>query len=71
MKERVEDLGRLREKLDRILESEVFEHASKWDEAFLAKYKDEENVAELCNQLRWLKESLNECFYIARGDEEE
>lgn len=71
MKERVEDLGRLREKLDQILDSEVFELASKYEDSFIAKYKSEENLADLCNQLRWLKESICGCYAIARGDDED
>lgn len=71
MKERVEDLGRLREKLDHILDSELFESASMHDEAFMERFKDEEQLDELRRQLRWVSEKLWDCYAIAKGDEED
>jgi hypothetical protein len=71
MKERVEDVGRLREKLDRILDSELFESASMNDEAFIEKFKDEEELDTLRLQLQFLKDNLWDCYEIAKGDDEE
>jgi len=58
MRERVEDIGRLREKLDHILDSELFEAASMPDEAFMARFKDEGKLDELRLQLKWVSDSL-------------
>lgn len=63
MKERVEDLGRIREKLVVILESEIFESSRMHDEAFLTRFKDEEHM-----QLRCLSDNLWDCLAIARGE---
>jgi hypothetical protein len=71
MKERVEDLGRIREKLAVILESEIFDIARMHDEAFLERFKDEEQLDELRMQLSCLTDNLWDCFAIARGDDED
>ena len=71
MRERVEDLGRIREKLAVILESEIFESARLHDEAFLERFKDDDQLDELRMQLRFVSEKLLDCYSIARGDEEE
>lgn len=47
MKERVEDLGRIREKLGRVIDSEIFESADMHDEAFMKKFKDDEQLDSL------------------------
>ena len=51
MKERVEDLGRMREKLARILDSELFEAVDMHDEAFMQRFKDEDQLDTLRMQL--------------------
>lgn len=71
MKERVEDLGRIREILGRILDSEIFESTDMYDEAFMEKFKDEEQLDSLRRQLRYLSEELWDCYAIAKGDDEE
>ena len=71
MKERVEDLGRIREKLGRILDSEIFESADMHDEAFMEKFKDEEQLDSLRRQLRCLVHELWDCYAIANGDDDE
>lgn len=71
MKQRVEDLGRIREKLSVILESEIFDSARMHDEAFLERFKDEDQLDSLRMQLKCLSDNLWDCFAIARGDEEE
>ena len=71
MKERVEDLGRIREKLAVILESELFESANMHDGAFMERFKNEEQLDILGMQLRWVSEKLWNCYAIAQGDEEE
>ena len=71
MRERVEDLGRLREKLNQILDSEVFEHASKHDEAFVQRFMDQDELESLRLQLQFVKERLFDCYAIAKGDEDE
>jgi hypothetical protein len=71
MKERVEDLGRLREKLDHLIDSEIFESINMHDEAFIEKFKDEDQLDTLRLQLKFVEEQLHDCYVIARGDEEE
>jgi hypothetical protein len=71
MKERVEDLGRIREKLAVILESEIFESARLHDEAFLERFKDDDQLDSLRMQLRCMTDNLWDCYAIARGDDEE
>jgi len=71
MKERVEDLGRLREKLNQILDSEVFEHARMHDEAFVQRFVDQDELESLRLQLLFVKERLFDCYAIAKGDDEE
>ena len=86
-KERIEDLGRLREKLDNILKMEIFEHhflskhnETEWYPSSDAKWKeDREGLIELledklddCRRnFLRIQDDLQECFWIAKGDDED
>lgn len=69
--ERLEDLGRIREKLERLLdESIALEAGSMHDEYFLNVYKDEDKLDDLYRSLKYLSNELSECLVIARGHDE-
>lgn len=66
--QRLEDLGRIREKIERLLdESEALEAGSMHDETFIRTYKDEEKLDDLFRSLRYVSEVLTECSCIASG----
>lgn len=66
--ERLEDLGRIREKLEYLFdESEALEASNLHDETFMQQYKNEDNLDNLFRSLRRLSEVLSECVLIARG----
>lgn len=70
MRERVEDLGILAEKIGSLVDHELFDKVIH-DEKFCEIYKDEEKLDELYFQLRYLKDELTECWHTARyGDED-
>ena len=55
--QRLEDLGRIREKIERLLaESEALEAGSMHDETFIEIYKDEEKLDDLFRSLRYVSE---------------
>ena len=63
--ERLEDLGRIREKLERLFdESIALEVGSMHDETFSKIYSNEEKREELFRSLRQLRDNLSECAYI-------
>lgn len=69
--ERLEDLGRIREKLEKIFkESIALETGSMHDEAFLHLYNNQDKLDELFRSLRYLSNELSECLVIARGHED-
>lgn len=69
--ERLEDLGRIREKLERLFdESIALQSGSIHDEHFLRVYNNEEKLTELFRSLRYLSNELSECLIIARGHED-
>lgn len=69
--ERLEDLGRIREKLEKIFDDSIaLEAGSMHDEAFLNVYKDENKLNNLFRSLRYLSNELSECLVIARGDQD-
>ena len=73
--QRVEDLGRIRERLFFILdETECFNEIFS-EEHFIGKYKEsrdsEENLYELCHEIEHLKNKLWDVYSIAKGDEYE
>ena len=85
MRERIEDLGRLQEKIDQILKMDIF------DDHFLSKHNEE----EWCPSANWkedhekliehledklddcrrkflcIQDQLWDCYAIAKGDDEE
>lgn len=66
--ERLEDLGRIREKLERLFdESLALEAGSFHDEHFEKVFKNEEKLMELFRSLRYLREELSKCSCIANG----
>ena len=69
--ERLEDLGRVREKLEILFdESLALDNADLHDEAFMEKYKDEKKLDELRRSLRGLYSKLCECVVILRGHDD-
>ena len=72
MRERIEDIGILAEKLDNICDSEVFEAIKMHDEKFLSIYSDLEKLDELYYQLKTVYDQLCDCYFLARwGDQDE
>lgn len=72
MRQRIEDLGVIKEKLRRLLdESPALEKAeSKHSiDRFCEFYGDARNMEDLHDQLRWLKDELWEIYGIAAGDD--
>ena len=70
-RERIEDLGVIREKLDRLLEDclPLEKAQSKHSiDHFCEFYGDSRNMEELHDQLRWLKDELWNIYAIAEGD---
>jgi len=71
-KERIEDLGRVRERLSILLdESEAIEAGGMHDDAFMEKYAKEDALDDLRRSLRGLNTELWEIWAIADGDESE
>lgn len=69
--ERLEDLGRIREKLERLSdESEALEAGSMHDEHFCEFYKNEDRLVRLFRSLRYLSDVLSECIVITRGHDD-
>jgi hypothetical protein len=72
-RDRLEDLGRLYEKLNNILNNELFEHCESkhgltpWLNQF-APLEDSYEVIH--NRLRFVKDKLYECTQIAAGEDE-
>lgn len=71
MKSRLEDLGRLYEKLDLMVEDTLFEYL--WDEElFVRRYLNNEiNIRDHYDHLSQLKNQLFICWSIAKGDEDD
>ena len=69
MRQRIEDLGILAEKLETLLDHELFDAARMHDERFLQTYKDDDKLDELYHQIHYIKDELAECWHWARyGD---
>jgi len=70
--DRLEDLGRIRELMERLLSDYDQLEACCWSkhnqELFVEIYAEEDRRYGLHNQLRFLFERLNEIMYIAKGD---
>ena len=72
MRQRIEDLGRLAEKIGDLLDHEVFDSINAHNESFALLCKDEDKVETLYYQLRYLKDELCEAWCIARyGDDDD
>jgi hypothetical protein len=69
--ERVEELGRLREKLGSLLSCQLLDWGWKNQDAFVVKYLNAhtDDFVEMHQQIKHLKESILECWKIAKGDE--
>lgn len=86
-KERLEDLGRLRERLDGILKMDIFDHhllskhnEAEWYPSGDAKWKEdhdgliellEDKLDDCRRKFLQIQDELQECFWIAKGDEDE
>jgi len=76
-RERLEDLGRIYVMIENIFCHETC-NASPFDDAtskhsieeFIKKYSDPEELEDLHDWIRNLKEKLEEVYYLAKGDEE-
>lgn len=71
-RERIEDLGVIKEKLNRILEDclPLEKAQSKHSiDHFCEFYGDSRNMEELYDHLRWLKEELWDIYEIAAGED--
>ena len=67
-KQRIEDLGRIAEKLNKIIELEIF---SERDTSIRCKNIENDEEQKRCYQIETLLELLYECYEIARyGDED-
>ena len=67
-KERIEDLGRLAELLDYLLDEELFDL---YEDSFIEKYSDKDNLPELYRKMKFVYSKLSDCWQIARwGDDE-
>ena len=64
---RIEELGRLYERFDLIVDHEVFQHDQEW--AFMESMKDEDKREEHFHLLRSLRDELFEMRGIASGED--
>jgi len=72
MRERVEDLGVLAERLRQLMDNEIYSAVRVRDETFCETYKNEDKLEELYYQIQYLTDELAECWQIARfGDDDE
>lgn len=71
-RERIEDLGRIAEKINIELGSYLFEEAAEMpEEEFIKKYKNDDALISLLGQLEAAQYALNNIWHIARfGDDE-
>lgn len=76
MKERIEDLGRLYERLKRISDNDVFDLQNQRPKDFVdwfytqSKETQEGFLRSMAYQVHDIQEQICECITIARGDEE-
>jgi len=64
---RIEDLGRIFERLDLLVDHETFQHDLEW--AFMESMKDEDKREEHYHVLRALRDELYEVRQIAAGED--
>ncbi len=74
-RERVEDLGRIAERLNELLDNDIFNHCGcmfKGFKDFLENCQDEDRCEELYLQIERLNEEIGDLYQIARwGDDED
>lgn len=66
---RFQDLGRLQEKLHKLLDEELLEDANLNSQDFYEKYNYHKDMAEVHSSLNRIRESLLDCWAIACNDE--
>lgn len=87
MRERIEDLGRLREKINQILDLDVLDdhflskhNETEWYPSALEKWKEdregliqhlEEKLDDCRRSFLHIQDKLWDCFAIAKGDSDE
>lgn len=64
---RIEDLGRIFERLDQIVDHEAFKHDLEW--GFMESMKDQDKREEHYHVLRALRDELYEVRAIASGED--
>lgn len=72
-RQRIEDLGKISVLLKHCMDNKtMFDHATSKHslESFLERFKNEEKLADLHDEIRWLKSSLEEIQYLAEGDDD-
>lgn len=76
MKDRLEDLGRIRQLVDDLVQHPVFEeidNSPKWyEDKFFAMTREQQGdkIHELAYGIDYISSKLSEIFIIARGDKE-
>lgn len=74
-RQRIEDLGRLSERINELLDNDIFEYCSsmfKGFSDFFAACQNEEKCEELYIQIERLHEELGDLYQIARwGDDDD
>ena len=70
---RLEDMGRIAERLHQILDTDLFDHLSRWKgfESFYEHCREEEKCEDLYSQIDRLHDHLHEIYEIARWGEDD
>lgn len=77
-RERLEDLGKLSMMLEDIMEMDFFMHTNskhaeeEWIKENYEKieYEEPRGLSHIFHQVRWLRNQIEECYYLAKGDDE-
>ncbi len=75
-KERIEDLGILREKLSEILEIPIFFYCNnkhqfeEWEKTMKDVDSPDDTLYEIHMKVRHVKSLIEDCYWIAHGDHE-
>ncbi len=71
-RERLEDLGVLREKLDLIREMAFFENCTSKHgfEEWIKQWDEEDKLYDIHMKIRHIKDRIDDCYFIACGDNE-
>jgi hypothetical protein len=71
MRQRIEDLGVLAERLGNLMSDSGYTNLRMHNETFAETYKDEDKLDELYHQLRYMADEIADCWHIARyGDDD-